>query len=272
MRPLEMGLVYNQLRDRRVLFGFKLPGRNRTQEEQDAVRLIEQHPGSRADLDEFLLTQGMRLVAYEAAAFDLPAAGRVYVAVRDASEVAPAHLGLGTLLREVVDARRSETVKESAVWAASMLMVLMQLQYTENGRTIEAVSRYQDAVVDETQFVDAVLRLVERVTAAPPAAPDAGRLVRDVLAGSTQSQTEARARSFLRALVRLGVLEESSARVRIEGKEEVLYAQTLWSAVDIALNFKRFAGTLVAPVDERALTAFVVEGQAVTTPRDFQEE
>jgi hypothetical protein len=103
--------------------------------------------------------------------------------------------------------------------------------------------------------------------------PDNGKIKIRIVDQLRVGTTNVRAGGFLRALVRLGVLEESPARVRIEGKEEVLYAQSLWSAVDIALNFKRFAGTLVAPLDERAVTTVVVEGHPVSgAPHDFVEE
>ena len=241
MTPSELGQVFNQLVEHRVLYTFASKGHSRSQGEREASACLERHLDYHDELDDFLSTQGLRLMSYEAAALDIGVAGRVYVAVRDPALATPAHIGGGNMLREMSDSRRNETAAEMTLWAGLLTVILMQLLYSDTGRPIEAVSGFTSAEFDEGQFVQTLLAAIERQRhrAVDPDDNEAER-AQALFTGATESQIEARAKGYLRAMLRGGVID-----VRAEGKTGTIYGQTLWSAVDVAENFKRYGGGLL---------------------------
>lgn len=253
MTPSELGQVFNQLVEHRVLYTFAAKGHSRSQGEREAAACLERHPDFHDELDAFLSTQGLRLVSYEAAALDIGVAGRVYVAVRDPALPVPPHIGGGTLLREMSDSRRNETAAEATLWAGLLTVVLLQLLYSDIGRPIEAVSGFTNAELDEEQFVHTLLAAIERQRhcAVDPVDSEAER-AQTLFMGANESQVEARAKGFLRAMIRGGVLE-----VRAEGKTGTILGQTLWSAVDVAENFKRYSGGVLPQPTSEDVAAMV---------------
>ena len=241
MTPSELGHVFNQLVEHRVLYTFAAKGHSRSQGEREAAACLERHLDFHEELDAFLSTQGLHLMSYEAAALGIGVAGRVYVAVRDPALPVPAHIGGGSLLREMSDSRRSETVAEATLWAGLLTVVLLQLLYSDIGRPIEAVSGFTDAELDEGQFVQTLLAAIERQRhcIVDPVDSEVER-AHALFMEANESQVEARAKGFIRAMIRGGVLE-----VRAEGKTGTIFGQTLWSAVDVAENFKRYGGGLL---------------------------
>ena len=253
MKPNELGQVFNELVEHRVLYTFATKGHSRSQGEREAAACLERHLDYHDELDSFLSTQGLRLVSYEAAALDIGVAGRVYVAVRDPALPTPAHIGGGNLLREMSDSRRNESMAESTLWAGLLTVVLLQLLYSDAGRPIEAVSGFVTAELDEGQFVQTLLAVIERqrYLAVDPDDREAER-ARALFTGSNEAQVEARAKGFLRAMLRAGVIE-----IRAEGKSGTIYGQSLWSAVDVAENFKRYAGGLLPQPTSDEVAAMV---------------
>jgi hypothetical protein len=259
MTPNELGQVFNQLVEHRVLYTFAAKGHSRSQGEREAAACLERHLDYHDELDVFLSTQGLRLMSYEAAALDIGVAGRVYVAVRDPALPTPAHIGGGNLLREMSDSRRNETAAEATLWAGLLTVVLMQLLYSDTGRPIEAVSGFATAELDEGQFVQTLLAAIERQRhrAVDPDDSEAER-AQALFTGANESQIEARAKGFLRAMIRGGVIE-----VRAEGKTGTIFGQTLWSAVDIAENFKRYGGGLLPQPTSDEVAAMVSSASTV---------
>lgn len=252
MTPHEIGLIYNQLLERRVLYSFSVPGRNRSQAEKEAVSSLERNRDYVDELEGFLETQGLRLVSHEAAALGIADAGRVYVAVREPVRDVPAHIGGAAVLREWSDSRRNESAADSALWAGLLLMAMLKLLYTDSGRPIESVSGFADAEFDDSQFVDTLLEAIEKQRGVRVADDSQVVRARALFTGSTEAQIEARAKGFVRSMLRGGVLEE-----RTTGTASVVYGQTLWSAADVAENFKRYAGALIPRPVAKDIVALV---------------
>ena len=237
MTPEEIGLVFNQLVARRALYSMVLAGRRRPQEEKDAVDILEQQYGRTTELEDFLKTQGLRLQIFDAVALGVAASGRVYVAVRDPLQRAPLHLATHALLQELIDERRTETTETAAIWASFFLLTLLYFLYTLDERPIEAISGYKDSAVDLEQFLEEVRRRTEQLRGDVERCGDPQDLrLRETLTHLSESALETRVRAFFNNMLRFGVLEPIP---NIEG-----YRQSLWSAVDIATNLRRHAGTL----------------------------
>lgn len=237
MTPEEMGLVFNQLVARRAIYSFATSGRRRSQEEKEAVDILERQYGRSHDFEDFLRTQGLRLQTLDAVALGLATTGRIYVAVRAPLERAPEHLATSALLQELIDERRSETAEVSAIWATFFLLILLYFLYTTENRPIEAISAFKDSAVDLEQFLEEVRHRIEQQRIQiPPAVDTPQRRIHEALTNFSDAAIESRVKAFFNSMLGLGVLEPISG---IEG-----YRQTLWSAVDVATNFQRHAGSL----------------------------
>lgn len=252
MTPEEMGLVFNQLVSRRAIYSFATSGRRRSQEEKEAVEILERQYGRSNYLEEFLRTQGLRLQTIDAFALGLANTGRIYVAVRDPIERAPEHLATKTLLQELIDERRSETTEVSAIWATFFLLILLYFLYTTEDRPIEAISAFKDSSVDLEQFLEEVSHRIEQLRVqSPPALDSPQRRIHDALTNLSDAAIESRVKTFFNSMLALGVLEPIPS---IDG-----YRQTLWSAVDIATNFQRHAGSLAMAGLDGIITVAVPE-------------
>jgi len=266
MTPHEIGLIYNQLLERRVLYSFSVPGRNRSQAEKEAVASLERNRDYVDELEGFLETQGLRLVSHEAAALGIADAGRVYVAVREPVRDVPAHIGGAAVLREWSDSRRNESAADSALWAGLLLMAMLKLLYTDGGRPIESVSGFADAEFDDSQFVDTLLEAIEKQRGVRVTDDSQVARAHALFTGSAEAQVEARAKGFVRSMLRGGVLEE-----RTTGMASVVYGQTLWSAVDVAENFKRYAGALIPRPVAKDIVALVSADEISSDDETIQE-
>ncbi|MFJ2689432.1 hypothetical protein [Pseudomonas sp. NPDC087336] len=252
MTAEEIGLIFNQLVSRRALYSFALTGRRRLQEEKDAVDILEHQYGRTSDLEDFLRTQGLRMQVLDASAIGLANTGRIYVAVRDPLQQAPEHLETSALLMELIDERRSETSNAAAVWATFFLLTLFYFLYTIDNRPIEAISAFKDSSVDLEQLLEEAQRRVEQLRVrAEPATEPHQKFVHDVLTNLSDGALENRTKVFFSSMLNLGVLEPIPG---VEG-----YRQTLWSAVDVATNFRRHAGSLEVAGLEAVLSVVTPE-------------
>lgn len=246
MSPFEIGLIFNQLVERRTLYTFTAPGRRRSQEEKQAVDLIEQQLGRLGDLDAFLATQGLKLKVVDADALGFANPGRIYVAVRDPLHPAPAHVGASNVLSELMDERRSDSADAAATWSTFFLLVLFYFLYTRGNRSIETVMGFREETVDLDEFMEEVTRRLEEIRSSADVEDAQTRRFRSVLISGSATTVEARAKSFFGNMVHFAVIE---AIPDISTKRQV-YRQTLWSAIDVAENFHRHAGALaVAGLD-----------------------
>jgi hypothetical protein len=254
LTPQEIGLVYNELRTRRVLYSQPMRGRRRSENEVEAVRILATTSGRLGDIDEFLATQGLRLIIRDVQQLGLPGDGLAYIAIRDASNPAPSHVRHDQIVRELTDHRRDESQEQIAVWATFLTLHLLYFLYTRDERPIEAVSTFKDSSVDMEDFLDEARKRVEAMRAVHDDRDDSRRIaIRGLLTGLSDQRLDARVRTFFRAMVSLGVLEQiDDLAVRVDGRDEPVYRQTLWSALDIAENFRRYAPHLLIedPVEQ----------------------
>lgn len=268
MTPAELGLVFSQLLSRRALYSVPVDGRRRTAEEEQAVGIIEANRDTSHELDEFLATQGLKLVGYDVPALGLGPVGRIYVAVRDPTSrgSTPGHIGGKAALGALFDNRRGDSQADAAIWGGLLMLVLLNLLYTLDARPMEAVSQFKDAEVDQLQFVEELRRRIAEIRSR--GIPESGRArrVHEVLTKASDTQLETRAEVFLRSMTRLGVLEEvTSRRATVDGAPTTTYVQTLWSAVDVALNFKRTAGVLIGTPGVESVTSWVLAPEVAAT-------
>jgi hypothetical protein len=252
--PQEIGLVYNELRTHRVLYSHPGRGRRRSEQEVEAVRTLARTGGRLADLEEFLATQGLRLVIRDVQQLGLAGEGLAYAAVRDAANSAPAHVRHDQIVRELTDNRRDETQERVAVWATFLMLHLLYFLYSRDERPIEAVSAYKDSSIDVEDFLEEVCRRVEAMRAGEDSEEDSRRAsIRLILTSVSEQRLETRVRTFFRSMVSLGILEEiEELAVRVDGRAEPVFRQTLWSAIDVAENFRRYAPHLLVedPVEQ----------------------
>lgn len=247
MTPQQIGLVYNELRQSRILYGLAVPGRRRSESEREAVRILGAAGGRLGDLEEFLATQGLRLVVRDVHQFGIPGDGLVYAAIRDAAAAPPPHLRGGEILRAVTDSRRDDPPEQVAIRATFLMLLLLYFLYTRDERPIESVSAFKDSSVDQEEFLAEVRRRIDALNASHDDGGDSRRTaIRSAIIALPDRQLDARVAAFLKAMVRVGILEEiADVSVNVDGEQRAVYRQTLWSALEVAENFRRYAPHLL---------------------------
>ncbi|GAA0571316.1 hypothetical protein [Caenispirillum bisanense] len=269
MTPQQIGLVYNELRQNRILYGQAVPGRRRSESEREAIRILTAAGGRLGDLEDFLETQGLRLVVRDIQQFGLAGDGLAYAAIRNPATAPPAHLRGGEILRAVTDSRRDETPEQVAIRATFFMLILLYFLYTRDERPIEAVSSFKDSSVDEEEFLSEARRRIDALNAERDDGSDSRRTaIRSAIVGLTDRQLDKRVEAFLGAMKRVGILEEiKDVSVSVGGLPHVAYRQTLWSALEIAENFRRYAPHLLV---EDTIEQVEAIGGASEAPEDRQ--
>ena len=247
MNAQQIGLVYNELRHNRILYGLAVAGRRRSETEREAIRILTAAGGRLGDLEDFLQTQGLRLVVRDVQQFGVAGDGLAYAAIRDPASVPPPHLRGGEILRAVSDSRRDETPEQVAIRATFFTLILLYFLYTRDERPIEAVSSFKDSSVDEEEFLAEARRRIDALNAEHDDGADSRRTaIRTAIVQLTDRQLDKRIEAFLRAMRRVSILEEiEDVSVNVEGQQRSVYRQTLWSALEIAENFRRYAPHLL---------------------------
>lgn len=276
MTPQELGNVYNELRTKRVLFGSAVPGHRRSDSEIAAVGILRRCAGRFGDIDDFLSTQGMKMLVLDVMALGIPGSGEVYVAVRNPLVAPPEHVCGDQIIRALTDGRRDETPEQLSIWSVFLTLQLLNMLYTQERRPIEAVSAFKDSIVDIEEFLDVARQRTEALRSASPPADTRQTTIADTLTALTERQLEGRIRSFFKAMVELGVLEKvDNVTIKVEGRSESTYRQTLWSAVDLAENFKRYAPHLLIEDVPDAVDAVGSEQRAIDVtdmPEDQEDD
>lgn len=276
MTPQEIGIVYNELRTKRILFNQAVPGRRRSENEIEAAAILRRAAGRLTDIEEFLETQGLRLMVLDTASLGIPGDCLAYAVVRDPTASPPSHLCGDQVIRALMDARRDETSEQVAIWATFMTILLLYFLYTCEERPIEAVSAFKDTSVDVEDFLEEARRRIEALRTGPITSNgDTGESRRtaivETLTSISEQRLEGRVRGFFKAMVDLGVLEKiENVTVRIDGEAEPVYRQTLWSALDLAENFRRYAPHLLMENAAELVDAVGSESEAVDGADDDQ--
>lgn len=266
MNAEDIGIVYNELRIRRILFSKSVPGRRRSESELLALQVIEKASGRISDLEEFLTTQGLKLIVIDLQTLGVAGDGVAYVVVRDVYNPPPAHICGDQIVRSLGDLRRTdESAEDLAVWGVYLTVLLLYFLYTRDERPIEAISGYRDSYIDQAEYLDELLRRID-VLRSIPASEDDGRResIRQILTGFSEDRLEGRVASYFRRMEGLGVLERIDAgAVRADGEAQQAFRQTLWSAVDMAENFRHYAPHLTVEDDAEQVLAIGSGEQAV---------
>ncbi len=242
MTPAEIGFVFNQLVEKRVLYSFATTGRRRSQEEKEAIEIIEAQVGRTSDLEQFLETQGLSLKIIDALSYGIkvePGGGTlIYVALRNPMYQPPEHLSSRYVLQELVDDRRNESADAASMWSSFFMLLLFYFIYTQEDRSIESISKFSEAAVSVDLFLEEVMRRIEEMRGLPESQDPQAIRFRGVLTSGSAKEIDSRVRGFFKAMASLGVIES------FKTNDESFYRQTLWSAVDVAHNFHRHAGAI----------------------------
>lgn len=246
MNITQIGLIYNELRDNKVIFSEAVQGRRRSENSKEAASILRNAHGRFRDLEDFLKTQGLRLVVREMQACGVAGDGVAYIAIRDANETPPAHLAWRQVLTAF--ARRSDETEDGLkIWGVFLTLLMLRALYTDEERPIEAVSTRKDPLIDIQTMFDYAAQHVETLRASGPREGSREKAIHASLTSLTDSQRETRIRKFFQRMVELDVLE-TAATIGVQSVDSMgdsVYVQTLWSAVDIAENFHRYAPHLL---------------------------
>ena len=250
MTPQEMGIVFNEFMNRKMLCTGPFPTARKTETEREALRIISrQH--SLTDFEEFLETQGLKLMTVTLDAYGL-GDGTAYVLLRDPRFDMPEHLTPERIMRELSDGRRQDTDAQIAIWSTFMLFVLMWFFYSKLGRGIEQVSLFDQAIISVDEFANEIEERIESLRLAPEIEGGERVIVWSTITSANASMIKARGGGFLQGLMRVGYLER--VQVAFESNDQasdILYRQTLPSALDIAEHFENYAGLLLRDAARR---------------------
>ena len=279
MTPEQIGIVYNELRQSRILFSQAVPGRRRSEGERRAVGILSAAMGRLSDLEDFLETQGLKLVQRRVQEFGIAGEGQIYAVIRDPSLAPPTHLRGGEILRELIDSRREETTEVVGIRSTFFLLALLFFLYTRDDRPIEAVSAFKDSSVEYEEFLFELKRRISGLKSERNDHADTRRsAMRSALTDLSDKQIENRAEAFLRAMQRVGVLEEvDDLKSNSEETGNPVFRQTLWSALDLAENFRRYAPHLTTDdtleqIDQIGSAIAVAEDSSSSQRQSIQEE
>lgn len=242
----DIGKVYNVLREKKLFFSGKVEGRRRSENETEAAQIMRKASGRFSDLEDFLKTQGLKLIVKEAQHLGIEGDCLIYITVRDPLAEPPSHLCGGQLIREMQTANSKETVEQLTIWATFMSLNLLHFLYSIEERPIEAISEFKDSSVDKESFLIELSSKIEELRRENADDDSRRQTILSTLTSSDEKQIRRKVDTFFAAMVKLGVIELVE-NVSVLGKEDQqpVYRQTLWSAVDIETNFRRYAPHLV---------------------------
>lgn len=274
MTPEEIGHVYNELRTRRILFNRPVKGRNRSASETDALQILSKCGDGFRDIEEFLATQALSLIVVDLQSIGVAGDGVAYVVVRDAnvsSEDVPSHICGGQIVRALSDNRKGdETAEQLGIWGVFMTLILLYFLYTRDERPIESVSGFRDSSVDVEEYIEEASKRIGVLRTSLPTESRRVETIKATLIDSSDKGLEGRVRGFFRRMVELGVLEKiEDVAVQVEGKTESAYSQTLWSAVDLAQNFRHYAPHLGNEAISEQIEAVGSNQSALTVDDSF---
>ena len=274
MNAEDIGIIYNELRTRRILFSKSIPGRRRMEGELQALQAIEKTSGHIGDLEDFLVTQGLKLVVVDLQTLGVAGDGVAYVAVRDAFNKPPTHICGDQIVRSLSDLRRGDVnAEELAIWGVYLTVLLLYFLYTRDERPIEAISSYRDSYVDQGEYLDELLQRIDVLRAQSPIENSRRETIRQTLTNISEGRLEGRVTSFFRRMEDLGVIERiDGISAQTEDKTMQAYRQTLWSAVDMAENFRHYAPHLIIEDDTEQVLAIGSGDEAVIPDDESSDE
>lgn len=260
MTLTEIGLVYNYILKHKVIRAYEERHQRRTKQEKEVADIMERYSERLDDLEEFLDTQGLAIRVLGAQEYKIARTGRAYIFLRNASsDSLPSHLNIEHIWTLFKDDRRQETKGKTTIWTSYLYLHLLYFLYTADSRSIESISRFGDTWVEEDKFKEVVIMEVDQLRRREDDAGYVETEIQKTLIDSTEKEVQSRIDRFFKVLLSVGVLEKHKSKdfsFDAERSEKVTYRQTLWSAVDIAENFKRYASLLLNPPSEKDVYSF----------------
>ncbi len=234
MNMEDMGRVYAFLLAHRVVETKPAVRRLREGEREVAAVLTGADSEEIADLQTFLGAQGFTLIVHDDTSMPgVPTGGRVWLLTRSARDNPPAFLTVDRI-HQGLKIRASETNQTATIWFLHIWLNCLALLYTQLGRGISEVSRYQDAIFRRPTLEEAVKHHVEQVRRIGVTGGAAPSVVQTLIA-ETGRDVHRRVGNFLALMCDSGLLQSI-------GEDE--YRQTLLGAIEIAQSFNHSLATL----------------------------
>lgn len=257
MTPSEIGTIYNFLLKNKVVRGFEAPNIRRNKIEKEIASTLDRNNQRLEDLEEFLATQGVGIRILGAQEYHLATHGYAYVLIRslNATEI-PAHLNIDQIWTGFRDDRRNDTKQTTVIWTSYLYLHLLYFLYTIDNRTIESISKFHETWLDLDNFKTNVIAAIDDLRRATGEQNYGETQIRACLVASTEKEIQSRVERFIKTLEQVGVLEQMNDdgfRMGRSDEPRSVYRQSLWSAVDVAENFKRYGSLLLNPPEANAV-------------------
>jgi hypothetical protein len=262
----EMGEVFAHLLAYREVSADPLFRRLRRDEKRIADLLERAMLEDFGNFEAFLHAQGFSLKFYDSTyfgkAFDKRETLRsssYFVLIRS-DHTRAAYMDRDWFDKNFSDARRvSETKTERVVWGIQLWLTLQSLYYTRLGRSVTEVSRFDEAVVTEREFVAAVSDFIEKMRNQGRPQGEKGH-VWDIFVKEERTGIASRVKKFLEIMERAGMVD------KIKGNEGSVigFRQTLLAATEMSFNADRGFDYLVPPEtdsDKMASPDEVIKGR-----------
>ncbi|SFC47561.1 hypothetical protein [Pseudoalteromonas denitrificans] len=256
MNITNIGQIFNYLAEHKVIRSYEKKGIRRSTVERELAKLLDNHLHRLDDLDEFLSTQGMQLKTLNTQEYGIANQGRVYVLIRQLGEnESPAHLQTKQVWEMFKGKSRKDTQKNIVIWTSYLYLHLLHFLYTLDNRPVEGISAFGDTWIDHDIFKEDIIKSIDELRQSKASGPYAESKIYECLCNFKDTEITTRVGRFFTNLIKFGILEQvvdTELRMSRSDTARVIYRQTLWSAVDVAENFNRYASLLIqAPTDNK---------------------
>jgi hypothetical protein len=238
MNGEEIATVYRALKRNKLIFSKSVNWRRRGKGEVEAAEVLKRSAGRIGELENFLRPMGMSLEIYESQSLGLPGSCIIYVGIQNPQEMDFFKSQGNKLIHSIQNSLREDTIKQATIWATFLALISLNILYTRQHRPIDAVSGFRDSAIDADEILEELRDRIEVMRNSGTPEATRSKEIYEALTSGTEKKMESRVRSFLRALVEVDVLERLD---NVGSNEHPVFRQTLWSAVDIARNFRRYA-------------------------------
>lgn len=247
MDAYEMGLANAFLLKHRFVETNPRPGRKLRANEKEIGRiLLNAEESELMDFRSLLAGQGFHLIVKDD--FDLaelaPGAS-VFLTVREQSDDVLIKIG-GDMVMDRMRLRPAESQEEIATWFLFLWFQQMALLYSHIDRGVTEISRYSEAGFSRSTFESLI---IESIDSLRKAEMSGGSFYGEYLISERKKDTPRRINRFLDVMTESGMLES------ISRSDDVIYCQTLLSAVEIAEAFVADMDTLVPKAKQIATIA-----------------
>jgi len=259
MTPAQQGLVFSVLLTFRSVSDIPI-GRSLKKDEEEAARILG-NCGQREllDFEEFLNSQGLHLHILDSLDLGVPPkpghANKVFVLTRKRGEHLAHYFDSRWYMEAMKDKRREKGVDASAegitgtkteivFWFTRMWLTVQWFFYEKIARHPSQVSRYRDALVLQSLFIEVLSEGIEKMGRSGKPENEAG--VMWEIYWKDRGKIKTWASKFLGVMERAGLIEETA----VQGE----YQQTLAASVDMALIADHEIEYLMPPTSKNDIT------------------